>query len=117
MIGALLLTLPMLAILLYGVLEIRRARIVGAAILALTTVAVLLIWLPGLAAAAAEVLQLGGAEDVIMVTWVGLVTVILLNLHLRLRRQMQAVTLLARQIALGGRSGPQDMTGPTSLPR
>lgn len=117
MIGAVILTVPMLAILLYGLLEVRRARIMGTAILVLTLVAVLLIWFPGLAAAAAQVMQLGSANDVIMVTWVGLVTVILLNLHLRLRRQMQAVTVLARQIALGGRSGPQDVTGPTSLPR
>lgn len=117
MIGTLVLTLPMLAILAYGALEIRRAPIVGMVMVALSIVAIALIWIPGLAATVADRLQLGSAADVIMVAWVGLVTVILLNLHLRLRRQMQAVTLLTRQIALSNRPASQDLAGPTSLSR
>ncbi|MEO8272964.1 MAG: DUF2304 family protein [Chloroflexota bacterium] len=117
MIGTMLLTVPMLAILAYGALEIRRAPIVGLALVVLSLVAVALIWIPGLASTVAERLQLSNSDDVIMVAWVALVTVVLLNLHLRLRRQMQAVTVLTRQIALSSRPASQDLAGPTTVPR
>ena len=43
-------------------------------------------------------LGLGSDNELVLVAWVGLVTLITLNLHLRLRRQTQMVTALTRQM-------------------
>jgi len=102
MIGAWLLTLPLAALVVYGLLEARRARLVGLSIAALALVTLALAWVPGLAAGAAATLALGTAADLVLVSWIGLSSLVLLNVHLKLRRQMQVVTALARQIALAG---------------
>lgn len=115
MIGPLVLTLPMLAMLLYGVLEVKRSRPVGIAISMLTLIGIAFIWFPGLASSVADALQLGSGRDLVVYAWVGLITLILLNLHLRIRRQMQLVTMLTRQIAMAGRQSPPDLAAPTSL--
>jgi hypothetical protein len=115
MIGPLVLTIPMLAILGYGVLEVKRSRTVGVAISVLTIAALAFLWAPGLAATIAAAVGLGNENDLVLVAWVGLVTLISLNLHLRLRRQTQMVTALTRQMAIAGRQTQQDVTGPTVL--
>jgi Zn-dependent protease with chaperone function len=102
MIGAALLTLPLAALVGYGLLEARRARLVGLSIAALALATLLLAWVPGLAAGAAATLTLGTASDLVLLSWIGLTSLVLLNLHLKLRRQMHVVTALARQIALAG---------------
>jgi hypothetical protein len=113
MIGPLVLTIPMVAILGYGILELKRSRPIGIAISLLTIAALAFLWFPALATSIAGALGLGNGDDLVMVAWVGLVTLILLNLHLRLRQQTQMVTALTRQIAIAGRQGQQDLTGPT----
>ena len=115
MIGPLVLTIPMLAILGYGVLELRRSRPVGTAISLLTLAALAFLWSPGLAGTIASALGLGNENDLVLVAWVGLVTLIILNLHLRLRQQTQMVSALTRQMAISGRQAQQDVTGPTVL--
>jgi len=115
MIGPLVLTIPMLAILGYGVLEVKRSRLVGIAISLLTIAALAFLWAPGLAGIIAAALGLGTDNDLVLVAWVGLVTLIILNLHLRLRRQTQMVTALTRQMAIAGRQAQSDVTGPTVL--
>ncbi len=114
MIGPLVLTLPMLAIIAYALLELKRSRLVGFAIAVLTLAALSFIWVPGIAARVAEVLQLGGGTDVIIYSWIGLLTLILLNIHLRIRQQMQILAALARQIALANRQPPQGQPGPST---
>jgi hypothetical protein len=115
MIGSLVVTFPMLAILGYGLLEVKRSRPVGIAIAALTIATLALLWTPGLAATVAVVFGLGSGNDLMLIAWVGLVTLITLNLHLRLRRQTQMVTALTRQMAIGGRPAHQDVGGPTAF--
>jgi len=116
MIGPLVLTIPMVAILGYGILEVKRTRPVGIAISLLTIAALAFLWSPGLATTIAVALGLGSGNDLVIIAWVGLVTLILLNLHLRLRQQTQMVTALTRQIAIAGRQAQQDLTGPTVFP-
>lgn len=102
MIGYLLPTVPMLAILAYGILELKRSRTVGLAITILTLAALALIWVPGGATALANALQLGDGHDLILYSWLGLVTLVLLNLHLRIRQQMQLLASLTRRVAMTG---------------
>lgn len=115
MIGPLVLTIPLIAILGYGVLEVKRSRLVGIAISLLTIAALTFLWAPGLAATIATALGLGSDNNLVLIAWVGLVTLILLNLHLRLRRQTQMVTQLTRQMAIAGRQAQSEATGPTVL--
>jgi hypothetical protein len=112
MIGNLVLTLPMLAILAYGLLEVKRSRTVGVAISLLTLAALSFIWIPQGASAVAGALQLGSARDLVLYSWIGLVTLILLNLHLRIRQQMQLVAALTRRVAIAGRQPPDNQPEP-----
>jgi hypothetical protein len=115
MIGQLLLTVPMAAILAYGTLELRRSRVVGVGIVGLTIAALLFIWAPGIAESVAVALQLGSGRDLVLYAWIVLVTLILLNLHLRMRRHMQVVAAVSRQIAIAGLQEPQGQTSPSSF--
>jgi hypothetical protein len=113
MIGLLVLTVPMLPILVYGLLELKRSRVIGTAISLLTFAALAFIWIPGVATTVANALQLGSAADLVTDSWIGLVTLILLNLHLRMRRHMQTVTALTRGIAIGTGQTPENLPGPS----
>ena len=112
MIGYLVLTVPMLAILAYGLLEVKRAPTVGIAITLLTLAALSFIWFPDGATIVAKALQLGSAQDVVVYSWIGLVTLILLNLHLRIRQHMQLVAALTRRVAIAGRQPPDNQPDP-----
>ncbi len=117
MIGPLVLTIPMVAILGYGILEVKRSRPVGIAISLLTIAALAFLWFPELASTIAVALGLSTGDDLVIVAWVGLVTLITLNLHLRLRQQTEMVTRLTRQIAIAGRQAQQDLAGPDGISR
>lgn len=112
MIGLLVLSVPMLAILAYGLLELKRSRVVGVLIALLTVAALSFIWVPGEATLVANALQLGSPNDLVIYSWIGLVTLILLNLHLRIRRHAQTVAALARGIAIANRQTPENLPGP-----
>ena len=57
-------------------------------------------WFPAHASALAELAGIGRGVDLIIYTWVVISLLMLLNLHLKLRAQMELITALAREMAL-----------------
>lgn len=109
MIGQVVLSALLLGMLLYGCAEVRRSRVIGILIPLVALATLYFVWVPIGAAQVAAALQLGTSHDLILYCWIGLSLLVLLNLHLRDRRQMQFITELIRQIALAN--------GRTSLER
>jgi small membrane protein len=53
---------------------------------------------------------IGRGVDLIIYTWVAISLLVLLNLHLKLRAQMDLITVLARQMAIAGAARPLDIS-------
>ena len=101
MIGSALLSLPLGAVLGYGVLELRRTRLVGAGIVALAAGGLVLVWAPEAATLLDEVVGLpGGATSAMLLVWAALSCLVWLNLHLKVRQQHQLLTTVIRRHAL-----------------
>jgi len=58
------------------------------------------VWIPAHASRLAELVGIGRGVDLILYTWVMISLIMLLNLHLKLRSQLELITLLARKIAI-----------------
>jgi hypothetical protein len=101
MIVQLLLSLLLGAILIYAFAERRRSPVVGALALAASLAGLYFVWMPAHATALAEFAGVGRGVDLIIYIWVVISLLVLLNLHLKLRAQTEALTGLARAIAIG----------------
>ena len=64
------------------------------------------VWFPSHSTQLAELVGIGRGVDLILYIWVCISLIVLLNLHLKLRRQMELVTLLARQLAMSDARSP-----------
>jgi hypothetical protein len=100
MIAQLVLTALLCAILLYAWTEYRRSPVVGLMALLAACGGLYFVWLPAHATALAEFAGVGRGVDLIIYTWVVISLLLLLNLHLKLRAQMELITTLAREIAI-----------------
>src|SRR2546423_1461835 len=58
------------------------------------------VWFPAHATALAQLAGIGRGVDLIIYTWVVISLLVALNLHLKLRAQMELITALAREIAI-----------------
>jgi hypothetical protein len=58
------------------------------------------VWLPTHATWLAELVGIGRGVDLILYVWVIISLVVMLNLHLKLRSQMELITTLTREIAI-----------------
>jgi hypothetical protein len=101
MIMQLLLSFLLGAILIYALAERQRSPVVGALALAVAVAGLYFVWMPAHATALAELAGIGRGVDLIIYTWVVISLLLLLNLHLKLRAQTEALTGLARAIAIG----------------
>jgi hypothetical protein len=54
----------------------------------------------------AELAGIGRGVDLIIYTWVVISLLVVLNLHLKLRAQMELITALAREIAIANARKP-----------
>ncbi len=100
-IDELLLTMSLGPIFVYGLLERKASPLVGAGIVLVASAMLLAAWFPGPANAVAAVLGLDGSQ-LLFVLGISIVLLIVLNLHLKNRRVMGAVTALTREIAVDG---------------
>lgn len=100
MIAQLLLTAMLFAILLYAWRTYRLAPAVGLLAVAAALAGLYFVWFPAHATALAEFVGIGRGVDLIVYTWVVISLLMLVNLHLKLRAQMEVITALARTIAL-----------------
>lgn len=100
MIAQLLLSALLFGVLLYAWTEHRRSPAI--ALLAVWTAfaGLYFVWIPSHATRLAAFVGVGRGVDLILYVWVIISLVMLLNLHLKLRAQMDLITVLARTLAL-----------------
>ena len=63
------------------------------------------VWLPSHATWLASLVGIGRGVDLILYVWVIISLLVMLNLHLKLRAQMELITVLTREIAIAN-AGP-----------
>jgi hypothetical protein len=100
MIAPALLSALLCVILVYAWSEQRRAPLVAASTMIAAAAGLYLVWFPSHANALAEVAGVGRGADLILYLWVLISLLVLFNLHLKLRSQMELITQLSREIAL-----------------
>ena len=115
MIGQVVLSVPLTAVLLYGWLQSKRSW-VGIAIAVVTLGTLYFVWVPDEAAVTAEALQLGTRYDLLAYLFVGLLLLVQLSVHLKDRQQQQVVTKLIRVIAINGRQVMSRRSGGDEVP-
>jgi len=100
MIAQLILSVLLSGILLYAWTEYRRSPVVALMSVVVATAGLYFVWVPQHSTWLAELVGIGRGVDLILYVWVCLSLIVLLNLHLKLRTQMELITTLARKAAL-----------------
>jgi hypothetical protein len=100
MIAPILLSALLCGILVYAWSEQRRVPLVAICTIIAAAAGLYFVWFPSHANMLAELIGIGRGADLIMYLWVLISLLILFNLHLKLRSQMELITELAREIAL-----------------
>jgi len=100
MIAQLVFTASLFGILLYAWTEYRRSPAVGLFAMLAAVGGLYFVWVPSHATRLAEFVGIGRGVDLIIYTWVVISLLVLLNLHLKLRAQMELITVLARELAI-----------------
>ena len=100
MIAQLLLTGMLFTILLYASMTYRQAPIIGFLTVLAAFWGLYFVWFPSHATRLAELVGISRGVDLVLYTWVVISLIMLLNLHLKLRSQMELITLLARKMAI-----------------
>jgi small membrane protein len=117
MIAQLILSILLAGILLYAWSEYRRSPVVAVLTVFVATAGLYFVWAPEHSTTLAELVGIGRGVDLILYIWVCLSLIVLLNLHLKLRTQMELITMLVRKIALASaQSAPweSEQTEPAS---
>jgi hypothetical protein len=110
MIAQFFLSALLLAILIYAWSEYARSPAIALVAVLAACGGLYFVWFPVHATALAELAGIGRGVDLIIYTWVVISLLVALNLHLKLRAQMELITALAREIALAKAQIPP--TGP-----
>jgi small membrane protein len=100
MIAQFILTALLLGIMLYAWIEYRQAPVVGLLGGIAAAIGLYFVWAPSQATRLAEIVGIGRGVDLFIYVWVVISGLILLNLHLKLRAQMELITVLARELAI-----------------
>jgi len=100
MIAQLFLSILLCGILLYAWTEYRRSPVIGLFAVFAAGGGLYFVWFPAHATILAEFVGIGRGVDLIIYVWVVISLLIVLNLHLKLRSQMELITELAREIAI-----------------
>jgi hypothetical protein len=100
MIAQLLLSILLFGILLYAWTEVRRSPAVALITVWAAFAGFYFVWIPSHATELAHFVGIGRGVDLILYIWVIISLAMLLNLHLKLRAQMELITVLARTLAI-----------------
>ena len=100
MIAQLFLSFLLAGILLYAWTEYQRSPVIALSAVLAACVGLYFVWFPTHATLLAEAIGIGRGVDLIIYMWVIISLLIVFNLHLKLRSQMELITNLAREIAL-----------------
>jgi hypothetical protein len=87
-------------LLLYAAKERRQSPAVAAIAAIAAAAGLYVVWVPSYATALAQWAGVGRGVDLFLYVWAVISFVVLLNLHLKLRSQMELITRLARRVAL-----------------
>src|SRR5262245_50553697 len=90
----------LVGVLLYAWSEYRRSPAVAVLSVLAATAGLYFVWFPAHSTVLAELVGIGRGVDLVIYIWICISLIVLLNLHLKLRTQMDMITTLARQIAL-----------------
>ena len=99
MIAQLILTTLLAGILIYSWIEYRHAPVIGILSMLAAFTGLYFVWFPDHASWLAALVGIGRGVDLILYLWVVISLIVLLNLHLKLRAQMEIITVLARELA------------------
>jgi hypothetical protein len=120
MIAQVMLSLLLCGVLVYSWAEYRRSPVVALMSFVVSLAGLYFVWVPDHSTRLAEFAGVGRGVDLILYTWVAISLIVLLNLHLKLRAQLELITALARTIALaniGARPAAEPRTaGGASVP-
>jgi hypothetical protein len=100
MIAQFILTALLGGLLLYAVREASRSPVIGVSAVMAAIGGMYVVWVPSHASRLAEWAGIGRGADLILYVWVAISLIILLNLHLKMRRQLELITGLSRAMAL-----------------
>jgi hypothetical protein len=100
MIAQSLLSIMLAAILLYAWTEYPRSPVIALSAVLAACGGLYFVWLPAHATILAEAVGVGRGVDLIIYIWVVISLLVVFNLHLKLRSQMELITGLAREIAI-----------------
>jgi hypothetical protein len=100
MIAQFILSVLLAGIVVYAWSEYARSPAVAVLTLLVASAGLYFVWMPEHSTQLAEAVGIGRGVDLILYIWVCLSLIVLLNLHLKLRTQMESITTLARKIAL-----------------
>ena len=108
MIAQFILTALLLATLFYAWLEYPRSPAVGLLAVLAAWAGLFLVWFPETATRLAAWVGIGRGVDLVIYVWIGISLIVLLNLHLKIRSQMELITVLARRIAIANATQAQE---------
>ncbi len=100
MIAQFVFSIVLASVFLYAWTEYRRSPVVALLASVAATAGLYFVWFPSHSTRLAEFVGVGRGVDLILYTWVCISLIVLLNLHLKLRNQLELITVLARTIAL-----------------
>jgi hypothetical protein len=100
MIAPVLLSALLCGILVYAWSEQGRVPLVAACTIIAAAAGLYFVWFPSQANRLADLVGVGRGADLVLYLWVLISLLILFNLHLKLRSQMELITQLARELAL-----------------
>src|SRR5262249_46814643 len=95
------LSILMGGVLIYAGNERRRSPVVAWLSIVAALAGFYFTWMPDHATFLTHWTGIGRGVDLVIYLWVCITLIVLLNLHLKLRTQMELITVLARTIALG----------------
>jgi hypothetical protein len=87
-------------ILLYAWTESRQSPAVSMLAIVVATAGLYFVWVPKHSTRLAELVGIGRGVDLILYVWVCISLILLLSLHLKVRMQIDSITMLARKLAL-----------------
>jgi hypothetical protein len=100
MIAQLILTVLLAGIVLYAGHQCRRSPVIAALSSLAAVAATYLVWMPTHASDVAQWTGIGRGVDLIIYLWVVISLLVALNLHLKMRIQLELITALTRKIAI-----------------
>ena len=115
MIAQLILTGLLLATLFYAWIEYPRSPAVGLLTVLAAWAGLFFVWFPEQATRIATWVGIGRGVDLVIYVWIGISLIVLLNLHLKIRAQMELITVLARKIAIAGATRAHDASPSTDV--